>query len=123
MLRRCALLLAFCAANVATPAVAQVPLTFAAAVQRALAANPSLMAARLRRSINVASRDVAAERLNPEFRVETSKETPKEAYTLAVPWELGGKRARRIAVADAAITTGEAELNAAVAQVQADVRR
>jgi cobalt-zinc-cadmium efflux system outer membrane protein len=121
---RCrALLLVFFAASASAPAAAQAPLTFAAALQRALVANPSLTAARLRRSINIASRDVAAERLNPEFRVETSKETPKEAYTLAVPWELGGKRSKRIAVADAAITTGDAELNAAIAQVQADVRR
>jgi cobalt-zinc-cadmium efflux system outer membrane protein len=105
------------------PAGAQTPLTFAAAVQRALAANPTIVAARLRRGINIASRDVAAERLNPEVRFETSKETPKEAYTLAVPWELGGKRERRIAVANAAIATGDAELNQAIAQVQADVRR
>ena len=88
-----------------------------------MTANPAIIAARLRRSINIASRDVAAERLNPEFRVELAKETPKEGYTLAVPWETGGKRARRIAVSDAAILTGEAELNATIAQVQADVRR
>jgi len=99
------------------------PLSYAAAVQRAMAANPAIIAARLRRSINIASRDVAAERLNPEFRAEFERETPKEAYTLAVPWETGGKRARRIAVSDAAILTGEAELNATIAQVQADVRR
>jgi cobalt-zinc-cadmium efflux system outer membrane protein len=98
-------------------------LTYRAAVTRALSANPRIVAARLRRPINIASRDVAAERLNPEFRVEAAKETPKEGYTLAVPLELGGKRSRRIAVADAAIKTGDAELNVTVAEVQADVRR
>lgn len=98
-------------------------LTFAAALERAFTANPTIVAARLRRNIGIASRDVAAERLNPEFRTELAKETPKEAYTLAVPWETGGKRARRIAVADAALATSDAELTATVAQVQADVRR
>jgi cobalt-zinc-cadmium efflux system outer membrane protein len=98
-------------------------LTYSAALSRALSANPRIVAARLRRPINIASRDVAAERLNPEVRVEASKETPKEGYTLAVPLELGGKRARRIAVADAAIATGDAELNVTIAEVQADLRR
>lgn len=88
-----------------------------------MATNPAIAAARLRRSINIASRDVAAERVNPELRVELAKETPKEGYTLAVPWELGGKRSRRIAVSEAAIATGEAELNQTIAQVQSDVRR
>src|SRR6185503_10290907 len=98
-------------------------LSYRAALSRALSANPRIIAARLRRPIGIASRDVAAERLNPEVRVEASKETPKEGYTLAVPLELSGKRARRIAVADAAIKSGEAELNVAIAEVQADVRR
>jgi cobalt-zinc-cadmium efflux system outer membrane protein len=93
------------------------------AVQRALDANPRIVAARLRRSVNIASRDVAAERLNPEFRVEMAKETPKEGYTVAVPLELGGRRARRIEVADAAIKAGDAELNQVIAEVQSEVRR
>src|SRR5262245_44013433 len=62
------------------------PLTYRAAVERAMTANPLIAAARLRRSVNLAARDVAAERLNPEFRVEWARETPKEGYTLAVPW-------------------------------------
>ena len=71
----------------------------------------------------MASRDVATERLNPEFRAEFAKETPKDAYTLAVPWETGGKRTKRIAVADATLETTEAEFDAITAQVLADVRR
>src|SRR4029453_421592 len=105
------------------PSPPPAPLTYRMAVQRALEANPRIIAARLRRSVNIASRDVAAERLNPEFRVEMAKETPKEGYTFAVPLELGAKRARRIDVADAAIKAGEAELNQVIAEVQSDVRR
>jgi outer membrane protein, heavy metal efflux system len=99
------------------------PLTYAAAIERALAVNPTIRTARLRRAVDLASRDVAGERLNPEFRTELAKETPKEAYTIALPWETGGKRTRRISVADATIARGEAELNATIAQVQTDVRR
>jgi cobalt-zinc-cadmium efflux system outer membrane protein len=99
-----------------------VPLTYQAALARAMTANPALSAARARRAVNIASRDVAAERLNPEFRAEFARETPKEGYTLAIPWETGGKRGRRLAVADAAIATGDAELAVAVADVQAQVR-
>jgi len=109
----------------AQPASSQAsqPLTLPAALARALAANPRVMAARLRHTVNIASRDVAAERLNPEFRAEFAKETPKEGYTLAVPIEMGDKRGKRIAVADATIATGDAELTQAIAEVQADVRR
>jgi cobalt-zinc-cadmium efflux system outer membrane protein len=111
------------AAGQSPPPQPSVPLTYQAAVQRALASHPRLVAARLKRTVNLASRDVAAERLNPEFRVELAKETPKEGYTMAVPLELGGKRARRLEVAEAAIATGDAEVNQAMAEVQADVRR
>ena len=106
-------------------AAAQQPqaLTLQSALERALASNPGLTAVRLRHAVNVASRDVAAERLNPEFRAELAKETPKEGYTFAVPLELGGKRAKRIAVGDATIAAGDAELTQAVAEIQAEVRR
>jgi cobalt-zinc-cadmium efflux system outer membrane protein len=110
----------------ATPPPAQssaTTLSYQSAVQRALGNNPRITAARLRRGTGIASRDVAAERLNPELHAEFAKETPKEAYTFAVPLELGGKRARRIELADATILTGEAELNQVIAEVQAGVRR
>ena len=107
----------------ASPQEGALVLTYQAAIERAHAANPRIAAARLQRSVARASRDVAAERLNPEFRVELAKETPKEGYTVAVPLELGARRARRIDVADAAIRTGDAELNRVIAEVDADVRR
>jgi cobalt-zinc-cadmium efflux system outer membrane protein len=112
---------------VVTPAGAQVApvgsLTLGTAIERAMAANPTIAAARLRGPINLANLAVARERLNPEGSVELEKETPKEAYGLAVPLELGGKRAKRIAVGEATVRAGEAELAATVAQVRNDVRR
>src|SRR5258705_12709673 len=110
------------------PAAAQLgpgagSLTLQIAMDRAMAANATIAAARLRGPINLANLAVARERLNPEGSFELEKETPKEAYAVAVPFELGGKRARRIDVAQATIRAGEAELAATVAQVRNDVRR
>jgi cobalt-zinc-cadmium efflux system outer membrane protein len=98
-------------------------LTLQVAIDRAMAANPTIAAARLRGPINLANLAVARERLNPEGSFELEKETPKEAYGVAVPFELGGKRARRIDVAEATIRAGDAELAATIAQVRNDVRR
>ena len=98
-------------------------LTLEAAFTRATEANPTLAAARLRRSVDLAGRDVARERLNPEVRVEAERATPKWSYTFALPLELGGKRGRRIDASDAAIHTGEAELAVLVLEVRAEVRR
>jgi cobalt-zinc-cadmium efflux system outer membrane protein len=98
-------------------------LTLRAAIDRAMAANATIAAARLRGPINLANLAVARERLNPEGSFELEKETPKEAYGFAVPLELGGKRARRIDVAQATIRAGDAELAATITQVRNDVRR
>jgi outer membrane protein, heavy metal efflux system len=99
------------------------PLTLPAAMERAFAANPTIAAARLNAAINRAGLAVAREWLNPEASVEIEKETPKQSFGLAVPLELGGKRAKRIAVSRAAIATGDAELAAIIAQVRNEVRR
>src|SRR4029453_17804414 len=111
----------------ATPSDAQSApgdvLTLQGAMERAFAANPTIAAARLGAAINLASLAVARERLNPEATVEIEKETPKQAFGLALPLELGGKRAKRIAVGQAAIRAGDAGLAATIAQVRNDVRR
>jgi len=111
------------AVSAQTPPPAATVLTLEAAFTRATEANPTLAAARLRRSVDLAGRDVARERLNPEVRVEAERETPKWSYTFAQPLELGGKRGRRIDASEAAIHTGEAELAVLVLEVRAEVRR
>jgi cobalt-zinc-cadmium efflux system outer membrane protein len=112
---------------VAAPIIAQPaptdPLTLPAAMERAFAANPTIAAARLNAAINRAGLAVAREWLNPEASIEIEKETPKQSFGLAVPLELGGKRAKRIAVSRAAMATGDAELAAIIAQVRNEVRR
>ena len=81
-------------------AVAQIAssssLTLNAAMERALVGNATIAAARLRGPINVAGLALAGERLNPEVTVEIENEAPKQAFGVAIPVELGGKRAKRI---------------------------
>ena len=99
------------------------PLTLTAALERAMAANPAILAAQGRRAIGAAGVAVAGERLNPEGRVEFDRDTPRQAYTLAVPLELGGKRTRRLAVAEAAVRTADAEIAQVIAETRNAVRR
>jgi cobalt-zinc-cadmium efflux system outer membrane protein len=107
-----------CSAAAAQTVPSPAPLTLAAALERAMTTSPAIVAARARRAIGVAGVAVASERLNPEARLEFDRDTPRQAYTIAVPWEAGGKRGRRIAVAEAGIRTADAE----IAQVIADTR-
>jgi cobalt-zinc-cadmium efflux system outer membrane protein len=114
-------------ALVAQSAAAQSPatgsLTLQAAMERAFQANPTIAAARLGRAVSLAGLAVASERPNPEATLEIEKETPKQSVGVAVPLEFGGKRARRIAVSEAAIRASDAEIAATVVQVRNDVRR
>jgi cobalt-zinc-cadmium efflux system outer membrane protein len=99
------------------------PLTLDAAIEMALAQNLAIASARARRLVNQAGVDVAGERLNPEGRVEFERETPKQSYSVALPIEMGGKRARRIALAEATVHAGEAELAQTIFQIRNEVRR
>jgi cobalt-zinc-cadmium efflux system outer membrane protein len=118
----CVLPLLFFAPAAAQPAPAD-SLTLQAAMDRAMSANPTIAAARMRRAINLAGVAVAGERLNPEATVEIEKEAPKQSFAFAMPLELGGKRAKRIALSEATVTVGDTELAAIIAQTRNDVRR
>lgn len=109
-------------ASAQTPPI-PAPLTLDAALERTVGVNPTIAAARFRRLASLAGVDVARERLNPEARIEIERETPTQAYGLAVPLELGGKRARRIAVGEATVLTSEAELAQVIAETRNAVRR
>src|SRR5438132_2925297 len=106
-----------------TPQASGEPLTLEAAFARAFAANPMIAAARLRRAINLAGIDVARERPNPDLHAEVERETPLQDVGIALPIELGGKRARRIDVAQAVVNAGEAELMATILDIRNQVRR
>ena len=99
------------------------PLTLDAAFSRALNANPTIAAARYRHAIDVANVGVAGERPNPEAHAEIEKETPKQSFGVALPVELGNKRGRRVAVAEATLLVGEAELARTIVDIRTQVRR
>ena len=99
------------------------PLTLDAAIARALDANPTIVAARSARAIDVAGLAAAGQRPNPEVSVEAARETPHWAFGGTVPFEVAGKRQRRIDVANAAIAVTEAETARVAADLRADVRR
>jgi cobalt-zinc-cadmium efflux system outer membrane protein len=98
-------------------------LTLPQAIELALAANRALAAARLARPIATANVAVASERPNPDLLLEKLRETPHEAATLSLPIETAGKRGRRIAVAEADVGTGEAEIARTTAATRNQVRR
>jgi cobalt-zinc-cadmium efflux system outer membrane protein len=99
------------------------PLTLDAAIARAIAANRSLAAARLALPGAVAGVGVAGERLNPELSYEYAKETPHQAIAAAFPIELGGKRQRRIDLANATVSAQEAEIAKIAVDLRDRVRR
>jgi outer membrane protein, heavy metal efflux system len=98
-------------------------LTLEVATERALAANPTIAAARMQGAVDAAALAVARERVNPEAAVEVENEAPKQSLALALPFELGGKRAKRIAVSEFELAAGEARLVATIAEVRNAVRR
>jgi cobalt-zinc-cadmium efflux system outer membrane protein len=115
------------AACVALSAQAQTPagtgLKLEDAVTMALAGNKTIAAAKLRRPVGLAGVDVARERPNPDISYEASRETPKQAVGVTFPLELGGKRGARTSAAEAAVATGDAEIEQVIATVLDDVRR
>jgi cobalt-zinc-cadmium efflux system outer membrane protein len=95
------------------------PLSLQAAFAAAEQSNPTLIAARLGRAVDLAGIGVARERPNPEFSFEAGRDTPHEAFSIGVPFELAGKRARRVDLANATL----ARTSAALLVQALDVRR
>src|ERR1022692_4813866 len=56
------------------------PLTLAAARERADIANPTIVAARLQRAVDIDGVDVAKERPNPDLLFEAESDTPRESF-------------------------------------------
>ena len=107
----------------AATAIAPVTLTLADATARALAANPTALARALDRGIAAADLDIARERPNPDFLYESTRDAPTEAFVFTQPFELGSKRARRIAVGEASRAVVEADLARDAADLSGNVRR
>ena len=104
-------------------APAGAPLTLSEAEARALTSNPTIVAARLQHPVDEAGVAVARERPNPDLSFVNTRQTPVNTVSLSVPFELGGKRSRRIELAQATLASGDAVLAQTIAGVQNDVRR
>ena len=100
-------------------AVAAAPFTLQAALATADAHNRTLAAARLGRAVDEAGVGVAGERPNPEFSFEAARDTPHEVFSLNLPLEAGGKRSRRLDLANATL----ARTSADIAVLTLDLRR
>ncbi len=106
-----------------SPAIAQSPpagaLSYQAALDLASSRNLGLAAAMRQRAIREAAVRVARQYPNPEFAFEATRDTPHEAVSLGFPLEIGGKRARRIEVAQEELSLA----NLDVAAEQRTLRR
>jgi cobalt-zinc-cadmium efflux system outer membrane protein len=98
------------------------PFTLQSALVAAEEHNRTLVAARLGRAADLAGIDVSKERLNPEASFEAGRDTPHESFGVGVPLEFGGKRARRVDVANATLARTEAEIAVQTLEVRRSVR-
>ncbi|HEV8632445.1 MAG TPA: TolC family protein [Thermoanaerobaculia bacterium] len=105
------------------PAATPEPLTLAAAMRLALATSPDVLAAQKALQAARAGIGVARQRPNPELTLERAKETPHDSATFDLPLETGGKRRRRVELAEASTRLAEAELLRATLEVRLQVRR
>jgi len=115
-----AVLLAALGAHQAQPPAA--PFSLEAAVAAAEAHNPTLAAARLGRAADLAGIDVARQRPNPEASFEAGRDTPHEAFSIGVPLEFGGKRTRRVELANATLARTNADLEVQALEIRRSVR-
>lgn len=100
------------------------PLTLEQALARALRDNPDYLAAREEATAAVGARQQAGLMPNPElaFEVEDTRSSSQtRSVTLTQPFELGGKRAARVAVAEANAAVVDAELTARSYALRADI--
>ncbi len=114
-----AVLVAALTSDQAAPAA---PLTLDAALAAAESHNPTLAAARLGRAADLAGIDVARQRPNPEASFEAGRDTPHEAFSVGVPLEFGGKRARRVDLASATLARTTAEIAVQALEIRRAVR-
>ena len=98
------------------------PLTLQAALAAADEHNQTLIAARLGRTADLAGIDVAKQRPNPEASFEAGRDTPHEAFSIGIPLEFGGKRARRVDLANATLARTTADLIVQALDIRRSVR-
>jgi outer membrane protein, heavy metal efflux system len=105
----------------ASPGAEDAPLSFAAALDLAIANNLELRAARGGRAVREAELRAAGQHANPDLVFETTRDTPHQTLSLEIPFE-PWKRARRLDLAREELTLADVEDAAALAALRRHVR-
>jgi outer membrane protein TolC len=99
------------------------PLTYGQALDVAMSRNLGLAAARRQRAIREAGVQAARQIPNPEVNLELTQDLPHQVVTFGLPLEIGGRRARRIDVANEELTLADVDVRAGIRDVRREVRR
>jgi outer membrane protein, heavy metal efflux system len=105
-----------------TPAVSG-PLNYEQALDVAISRNLNVEAARRQRAVRQAAIRTARQIPNPDLSVELTQDVPHQAVSVDMPLELGGKRARRIELAQAEFTLADLDVQAELRAVRRDLRQ
>src|SRR5262245_41478590 len=109
------------AAAQAQPAV-PAPLTYEGAQQVATSRNLAVEAARRQRAIREAAVRAARQLPNPDLSAEITRDVPHQAVNLDFPIEIGGKRGRRVNLAQEELTLAELDVLSELRTVRREVR-
>jgi len=99
------------------------PLTYQAALDLALSRNLDLAAALRQRAIREAEVRIARQWPNPEFSFEASRDVPHQVVSLGFPIEIGGKRARRIELAQEQMSLADLDVRTAQRTLRRNLRQ
>ena len=105
------------------PAAVPEPLTFQAALDLAVRNNAGLAAVRRGRAVREAAVITAGQLPNPEISFEITRDVPHETVGLGLPFELGGKRARRLDLAREEMKLSDIEVRGALQSLRGELHR
>src|SRR5438552_13804757 len=86
------------------------PITYEQALDIATSRNLNVEAARRQRAIRESAIRTARLLPNPDVSFELTQDVPHQTFNVDVPIELGGKRARRIELAQSELTLADVEV-------------
>jgi cobalt-zinc-cadmium efflux system outer membrane protein len=97
-------------------------LTLQSALELAEKQNLDLVAARARHAVAAAGVQIARQRPNPSVNFNALRDEPHEGFWFTQPFELGGKRGHRIAVADQESKLTDVEITTLERQIRRRTR-
>ena len=99
------------------------PLTYDQALAVATSRNLGVAAARRQRAIREAGVRAARQIPNPDVNLELTQDLPHQVIGFGLPVEIGGRRARRIDLAQEEMTLADVDMQAALRDVRREVRQ